>query len=116
MFDFEKLDVYQKAKQFNKEVYAFLQNSKAMDPVSKNQLRRASLSIMLNIAEGSSRFSKPDRRNFFVISRGSVFECVAVFDFLKDELILSEEMHIHFYQQGDELSRMLFAMIRNLRS
>jgi len=38
MFDFEKLDVYQKAKQFNKEAYAFLKNSKAIDSVCKNQL------------------------------------------------------------------------------
>ncbi len=43
MFDFEKLDVYQKAKLFNKEVYAFLRASKTIDSVSKNQLRRASL-------------------------------------------------------------------------
>lgn len=114
MFDFEKLDVYQKARQFNKEVYAFLRTSKTIDSVSKNQLRRASLSIMLNIAEGSSRFSKPDRRNFFVISRGSAFECVAVFDFLQEEVILSSEEFKQFYRKADELSRMLFTMIRNL--
>lgn len=115
MFDFEKLEVYQKAKQFNKETYAFLKHSKTIDTTSKNQLRRASLSIMLNIAEGSSRFSKADRRNFFIISRGSIFECVAIFDFLKDEVILAEETHIHFYRQADELSRILFKMIRNLQ-
>lgn len=114
MFDFEKLDVYQKAKHFNKEVYSFLRNSKTIDSVSKNQLRRASLSIMLNIAEGSSRFSKPDRRNFFVISRGSAFECAAIFDFLKHETILSEEEFTQFYGKADELSRMLFKMIGNL--
>ncbi len=114
MFDFEKLDVYQKAKQFNNEVYSFLKKSKTIDSVSKNQLRRASLSIMLNIAEGSSRFSKPDRRNFFVISRGSVFECVAVFDFLKEETILSQDEFKEFYSKADELSRILFKMIGNL--
>lgn len=114
MFDFEKLDVYQKAKSFNKEVYSFLRNSKTIDSVSKNQLRRASLSIMLNIAEGSSRFSKPDRRNFFVISRGSAFECAAVFDFLKEETVVNEEEFKSFYNRADELSKMLFTMIRNL--
>ncbi len=114
MFDFEKLDVYQKAKQFNKEVYSFLRNSKTLDSVSKNQLRRASLSVMLNIAEGSSRFSKPDRRNFFVISRGSAFECTALFDFLKEEVVLTEDEFRNFYNKADELSRMLFTMIRNL--
>ena len=69
---------------------------------------------MLNIAEGSSRFSKPDRRNFFVISRGSAFECAAVFDFLKDETILTEEDFTQFYSKADELSRMLYKMIGNL--
>ncbi|WP_343748237.1 four helix bundle protein [Fluviicola sp.] len=114
MFDFEKLDVYQKAKQFNKEIYSFLRNSKTIDSVSKNQLRRASLSIMLNIAEGSSIFSEPDRRNFFVISRGSAFECAAVFDFLKEETILTEEEFQQFYAKAEELFRMLFKMIQNL--
>jgi four helix bundle protein len=83
MFDFEKLDVYQKAKSFNSSVYSQIQSNKNIDSTTKNQLRRASLSIMLNIAEGSSRFSKADRRNFYVISRGSAFECVAIFDFMK---------------------------------
>ena len=114
MFDFERLDVYQKAKQFNKDVYSFLRTSKTIDTVSKNQLRRASLSIVLNIAEGSSRFSKPDRRNFLVISRGSAFECVAVLDVLKEETVLSPEEFKAFYGKADELSRMLFRMIGNL--
>ncbi len=114
MFDFEKLDVYQKAKSFNKEVFTFIRTSKTIDSVSKNQLRRASLSIVLNIAEGTSRFSKADKRNFYVISRGSAFECVAVFDVLKDETILTEEEFKNYYSKAEELSRMLFRMISNL--
>jgi four helix bundle protein len=69
---------------------------------------------MLNIAEGSSRFSKADRRNFFVIARGSAFECVAIFDFLQDEKLLDKEMYDQYYRQTEELSKMLFAMIKNL--
>jgi len=114
MFDFEKLEVYKKAKEFNKEVYSFLRNSKTIDSVSKNQLRRASLSVVLNIAEGTSRFSKADKRNFYTISRGSAFECVAVFDILKEETVLNEEEFKVFYGKADELSRMLFKMIGNL--
>ncbi|HSH67191.1 MAG TPA: four helix bundle protein [Bacteroidia bacterium] len=77
-------------------------------------MRRASFSIMLNIAEGSSRFSKPDRRNFFVIARGSTFECVAIFDFLKEERLLSNDLFDEFYKKADELSRMIYVMMRNL--
>jgi four helix bundle protein len=114
MFDFEKLEVYRKAKQFNRSAYHYLQKNKKLDGVTKDQLRRASLSIMLNIAEGSSRFSKPDRKHFYVVSRGSVFECVGIFDFLREEELISEELHLDFYTRAEELSKMLFAMIRGL--
>jgi four helix bundle protein len=116
MFDFEKLAVYQKAKEFNRLVYRFIKENQAIDAPTRNQLRRASLSIMLNIAEGSSRFSKADRRNFFVISRGSAFECVAVFDFLKDENLMSHEVFDDFYARAEELSKILFALIKNLEA
>ena len=114
MFDFEKLDVYQKAKYFNSIIYRYVQSNKSLDPTTKNQLRRASLSVMLNIAEGSSRFSKPDRRNFYVIARGSAFECVAIFDFIKGEGLLSEDFHEEIYSRSEELSKMIYGMIKNL--
>jgi four helix bundle protein len=81
MFDFQKLEVYQKAKIFNRETTSLL-TEKKFDRITNDQLRRASFSIMLNIAEGMSRFSNKDRRNFMVISRGSAFECVAILEYL----------------------------------
>ncbi|HPR73262.1 MAG TPA: four helix bundle protein [Bacteroidales bacterium] len=56
MFDFQKLDVYQKSKSFCISITK-LMSSGNFDSVTNDQLRRASFSIMLNIAEGSSRFS-----------------------------------------------------------
>lgn len=113
MFDFEKLDVYQKAKSFNREVLKFIVKND-LNGATKNQLQRASLSIVLNVAEGSSRFSKADRKNFFTIARGSVFECVAIFDFLQDEHVMDKGLFDKFYMDAEELSKMLFAMIKNL--
>ena len=114
MFDFEKLEVYLKAKTFNKQVYTYLQGQKELDRTTKDQFRRASFSIMLNIAEGSSRFSKADRKNFFIIARGSAFECVAILEFLKEENLMPSGLHNELYQKAEELSKMLFAMIKNL--
>lgn len=113
MFDFEKLDIYKKAKKFNAEVRNFIKSTK-LDPTTKDQLRRASFSIVLNIAEGSGRFSKADRRNFYVISRSSIFECIAIFDVLKDEMVLTEDHFRLFYLLAEEISKMLFAMNKNL--
>jgi four helix bundle protein len=113
MFDFEKLTVYSKAKQFNKKVHTFLTVAR-LDPTTSDQLRRASLSIMLNVAEGAGRISKPDKRHFYVISRGSTFECVAIFDFLKEINGINETQYNLFYQDLEELSRMLFSLIKSL--
>jgi four helix bundle protein len=113
MFDFEKLEVYKKAKIFNSEIRSFILSNR-LDPTTKDQLRRASFSIVLNLAEGSGRFSKPDRLNFFVISRSSIFECVAILDILKDENSIELELFQNFHQKADELSRILYAMIKNL--
>jgi hypothetical protein len=50
MFDFEKLIVYKKAKEFNSGIRQFLKEAK-LDPTTNDQLRRASFSIVLNLAE-----------------------------------------------------------------
>jgi len=116
MFDFENLEVYKKAKAFNSIVRKTILIPGSLDAATKNQLRRASLSIVLNIAEGTSRFSKPDRRNFCIIARGSVFECVAIFDILKDDNQITIDQFDNLYKQSEEISKMLFAMIRNLEN
>lgn len=114
MFDFEKLEVYVKAKRFNQSVANLLEQLK-IDKTTHNQLRRASFSIMLNIAEGSGRFTNPDKRNFYVIARGSVFECVAIFDYLKDLEVISKEDFNKYYSFLEEISKMLFALIKGLQ-
>ena len=113
MFDFEKLDIYHKAKEFNSSIRRLFKYKK-LDRITRDQLHRASFSIVLNIAEGSGRFSKRDRRNFYVIARSSVFECVAILDVLRNEGNISSEVYAQYYNQVEELSKMLFAMIRNL--
>lgn len=113
MFDFEKLEVYKKAKSFNLKVVSFLTNAH-VDKTTHEQLRRAAFSILLNIAEGSGRFTKPDKRNFYVIARGSAFECVAIFDYLKDIKSINDDIFKEFYSDAEEISKMLFALIKGL--
>ena len=114
MFDFEKLDVYKKAKVFNSGLREFITGTK-LDSTSRDQLRRAAFSVVLNLAGGSGRFTHPDRRNFYIIARSSIFECVEILDVLKDESIIEENTFRGFYGQAEEPSKILFAMIRNLQ-
>ncbi|MEY2764135.1 MAG: hypothetical protein RLZZ205_559 [Bacteroidota bacterium] len=113
VFDFRKLEVYQKAKSFHLQCLGIMRENK-LERFVNDQLGRASFSVVLNIAEGSGKFSKADRRNFFVISRASLFECIAVLDILRDRDIIESSNFDVKVDAADELSRMLFAMIRNL--
>lgn len=69
---------------------------------------------MLNIAEGSGRFTNPDRRRFYIIARGSLFECVAIFDYLNELEIVTDEWYQNIYVELEELSKMLYSLIRSL--
>lgn len=91
MLDFQKLNVYTKAKEFNLHISVLLETKKFPDKFIVDQLKRASLSIVLNIAEWSWRFSKADKRNFYTISKGSVFEVISMLDILKDRKTVSDE-------------------------
>jgi len=95
MFDFQKLDVYQKSKRLCVEVSSIL-SERSFDKVTNDQLRRASFSIMLNIAEGSSRFSNKDRKNFFVVARGSAFECVAIMEYLVETKEVGQDVFVDY--------------------
>ncbi len=113
MFDFEKLEVYHKAKVYHRQISGLVMKLK-LSTSEKDQLRRASFSIVLNIAEGSGRFTKPDKRNFYVIARGSVFETVAILEIFYELGYIEKLTYQTFYSQAEELSKMLFGMIKNL--
>jgi four helix bundle protein len=114
MFSYENLEVYKKAYRANQRVYQLFRQNKTIPNYLRNQLGRASLSIMLNIAEGSGKFSFKDRRNFYVIARGSTFECASIVSFLHDEGEILIELKEELRSSYEEISRMLYTMIKNL--
>jgi four helix bundle protein len=79
-FIFENLQVYQKAVNLADNVAALTRSFPRGYFFLADQLNRAALSIAANIAEGNGRFTKPDRKNFFTIARGSAQECVPLLE------------------------------------
>ncbi len=114
MFSYESLIVYQKAFAVNKEIYKSLKLNKSIPSYMKNQLGRSSLSVMLNIAEGTAKTSIKDRRNFLVIARGSAFESASLIKFLCMENDIDETIGKNLHTSLEEVSKMLYAMIKNL--
>jgi four helix bundle protein len=74
------LDVYQVAVRFLPLAASIAGSLPSRYTGLADQLRRASISISLNIAEGSGKSSGPDQRRFYAMARGSAMECAAILD------------------------------------
>lgn len=114
-FPFQKLTVYQKTLDWIDEMETLLeQPQKPISHAQKDQLSRAGMSILLNLAEGNGRWHKAEKRNFFWISRGSVFECVAVLEILRRRNRINEAQYQHHYSKLDELGKMLTGLVKSV--
>lgn len=107
MFNFEKLSVYKKSLNLANEIYTETSKWPKEYLFSlTDQIRRASLSMSLNIAEGSAK-TKKDFRRFLGIARGSCFECIPLIDMAyKRKLITGKQKEI-WYNQLAEIAKML---------
>ena len=114
MFDFEKLEVYQVVKSQNLKVLSLISQSTLIDIYIKDQWKRASLSILLNLAEGTGRMSVQDKKHYYTIARGSVFECAALLDVLHGMAVIEEEKYTELYAGYEQSSKMLLAMYRSM--
>ena len=106
MFIFEKFPVYLKSEVVYKKLSVIL-NDKKVDLPIRDQLRRALLSISLNIAEGSGKISRKEKKNYYLIARGSTNECVAVLRLLKIENLISASFYSELYNDFIEIGKML---------
>ena len=87
----EKLDVYQAAIQFLGLSFQIIEKIPTGYNCLSDQLKRASLSIPLNIAEGSGKVTAKDKSRFYQIARGSATECGAILDSLKTLAIVDSQ-------------------------
>lgn len=115
MFNFEKLEVWQEAIEFADFVYAVTRRFPDDERFGlTSQLRRSAVSILANIAEGSSRSSRADNARFFEISGGSVFEAVSHATISKRQGFLSDAEFGSLYAACEKQSRMLSGLRRSL--
>ena len=114
MFNFEKLDVWQKAIEFADLIYADTPTFPTEERFGlTTQLRHAAVSISSNIAEGSSRSSKVDLARFVEIAGGSVFEVVSECFVARRQNFLTDDF-LKIYAAAEEESRMLSGLRRSL--
>lgn len=83
MLDYERLDAYRCALRFAGLAFQIVEALPRGNSHLADQLRRASVSIALNIAEGSGKTTDKERRRYHAIARGSAMECGAIMDLLR---------------------------------
>jgi four helix bundle protein len=86
LLDAERLDVYGVALEFQSRASVLASRA---DAVVRDQLRRASLSVVLNIAEGAGQRSRAQKRHHYGIARGSAMESAAIIDVLRGHGVAS---------------------------
>ena len=86
LLDAERLDVYRVALEFQSQAAVLALRA---DAVVRDQLRRASLSVVLNIAEGAGQRSRAQKRHLYSIARGSAMESAAILDVLRGRGVAS---------------------------
>jgi four helix bundle protein len=111
---FEDILAWQKAKELTKLVYATFNQSK--DFGYKDQIQRAAVSIMNNIAEGYERKSNNEFKYFLFVAKGSCAEVRSMLILAVELNILTATNYKTMYNLSEEISKMLSGLIKSLQS
>lgn len=112
-FMFEDLEVYKKAVQLMVSVYAL--NGALKDRNIKDQLRRAAMSVPLNIAEGQGRLHSREKRQFYNTARGSLLECVPIIQACERLGYITKDRYKELYSLMEETGKMLTGLIKSVK-
>ncbi len=114
-FMFENLEVYQKSVDLAEKIINLTEEFPKGYYFLTDQLNRASLSIATNIAEGNGRFTKRDRRNFFIIARSSAQECIPILEIAKRKQLISDVNLSDLLNELETISKMISGLINGLK-
>jgi four helix bundle protein len=114
-FNFEKLDIYRDAIEFANKIYEITKTFPKNEIFGiTNQLRRASVSIPCNIAEGSSR-GKKEFIHFHNIALGSSYECEPLLEISKRQRYINPESLSELISELHKISAKLNALKNSLK-
>jgi len=112
---FEDIQAWHNARELNKKIYDITGNSHiSKDFFLRDQIRRASVSIMSNVAEGYGRKSKKEFANFLNMAHGSAAEVQSHLYIALDLGYISQQEFDELYEKTDEVSKMIQSFMNYL--
>jgi four helix bundle protein len=113
---FEEIQAWQKAHEATLFIYKITsKDTFSKDFGLKDQIRRAAVSVMANIAEGHGRRTNSEFANFLNMARGSAAEVQSHLYVAVGLQYITKEEFEKIYQMLDEISRMTLALAKYLR-
>ena len=114
--NFEDLDAWKKARKLANEIYSVTPNNKfAKDYGLRDQIQRASVSVMANIAEGFDSNSDEDFIRFLKYALRSATEIQSHLYVAKDQNYISEDDFDHIYSNTIAIKNLISGLIRYLK-
>ena len=115
VYSFEKLDVWILSRELNNYVYDITDGFPFKEEKNlKIQIRRSSVSISSNIAEGSGKLSKKDFKRYLQISFGSAMELLSQFYLAFDRKYIDDKMLNEIKMKINSITRMLNSLSQSL--
>jgi four helix bundle protein len=115
-FRFLKFKVYQEAKELNREIYILTRTWSIKDRGLVDQLIRASISVCLNIAEGSAKGTDKDFRRYIQNALGSLNEVVACIDIALSLELISKQNYGQWVNKASSIAKQLGGLSKKLLS
>lgn len=116
VFGYRRLIAYQKAKEIVKQTYKLLKKFPAEERWALcDQLRRASVSITSNIAEGVNRFSVKDKSHFVEMAYGSLMEVSSQFEIAEELGYITADDRLSMDQLIEEDARLLSGLLNSYK-
>jgi len=109
---FEEISSWQKGKELTLLIYSFFENSK--DYSFRDQIQRASVSIMNNIAEGFERKGNKEFKQFLFIAKGSSAEVRSMLYIAIERKFITQKQFDEAYNLSIEISKLLSGLIKTL--
>jgi len=116
VFGYRKLIAYQKGKEVVKHTYRLLKKFPSEERYAMcDQLRRASVSVTSNIAEGVNRFSVKDKAHFIEMAYGSLMEVSSQFEIAEELGYITSEDRLSMDLLIEEDARLLSGLLNSFK-
>ncbi len=117
MITFEQLEAWREAKVLAVEIYKLGRvKPLATDFSLRDQIQRAGVSVMSNIAEGYERLHLLEKRQFYNVARASCGELRSQLHLLRDLEFISEKQFETLFEQANRVGRLTSGLLRSLES